>query len=39
MRVLGRQEITDAPEERGFEDIRRRVTGLAQFVGARRAAA
>ena len=39
MRVFGRQEITHALEERGFEDVRRRVTGLAQFVGARRAAA
>ena len=39
LRVFGRDEITRALEERGFEDIRRRVSGLAQFVGARRAAA
>ena len=39
LRVFGREEITRALEERGFEDVRRRVTGLAQFVGARRAPA
>jgi SAM-dependent methyltransferase len=39
LRVFGRNEITRALEERAFEDVRRRVTGLAQFVGARRAAA
>ena len=36
LRVFGREEITQALEERGFEDVRRRVSGLAQFVGARR---
>jgi SAM-dependent methyltransferase len=36
LRVFGRDEITDALEARGFEDVRRRVSGLAQFVGARR---
>jgi SAM-dependent methyltransferase len=39
LRVFGRQEITRALEERGYGDVRRRLTGLAQFVGARRAAA
>jgi SAM-dependent methyltransferase len=39
LRMFGRDEITRALEERGFEDVRRRVTGLAQFVGARRAPA
>ena len=39
LRVFGREEITRSLEERAFEDVRRRVTGLAQFVGARRAAA
>jgi SAM-dependent methyltransferase len=39
MRVFGRDEIARALEERGFGDVRRRVAGLAQFVGARRAAA
>jgi SAM-dependent methyltransferase len=37
LRVFGRDEITRALEERGFEEVRRRVSGLAQFVGARRA--
>jgi len=36
LRVFGREEITRALGERGFEDVRRRVSGLAQFVGARR---
>jgi ubiquinone/menaquinone biosynthesis C-methylase UbiE len=39
LRMFGRDEVTRALEERGFEDVRRRVTGLAQFVGARRAGA
>jgi SAM-dependent methyltransferase len=39
LRMFGRDEITRALEERGFDDVRRRVTGLAQFVGARRAPA
>jgi len=36
LRVFGRDEITRALEARGFVDVRRRITGLAQFVGARR---
>ena len=38
LRVFGRDEITRALEERGFVDVRRRISGLAQFVGARRPA-
>jgi len=38
LRVFGRDEITRALEDRGFEDVRRRVSGLAQFVGGRRPA-
>jgi hypothetical protein len=37
--VFGREEITRALEARGFEDVRRHVAGLAQFVGARRSRA
>jgi SAM-dependent methyltransferase len=36
VRVFGRDEITRALEERGLTDIRQRVSGLAQFVSARR---
>ncbi len=36
LRVFGRDEITGALEERGFEAIHRRISGLAQFVGARK---
>jgi SAM-dependent methyltransferase len=36
LRVFGRDEITGALEERGFEGIQRRISGLAQFVGARK---
>ncbi len=36
VRMFGREEIVEGLEERGFTDIRRRITGLAQFVGARR---
>ncbi|MDX6724264.1 MAG: hypothetical protein QOD73_2668 [Solirubrobacteraceae bacterium] len=39
MRMFGRDEITRALEDRGFESVRRRIAGVAQFVGARRAAA
>ena len=39
LRVFGREEVTRALEERDFVDVRRRVSGLAQFVGARRPAA
>lgn len=35
IRMFDRDEITGALEDRGFEDIRQRVTGLAQVVGAR----
>jgi ubiquinone/menaquinone biosynthesis C-methylase UbiE len=38
LRVFGRDEITNALEERGFENVRRRISGLAQFVGAIRPA-
>jgi len=38
LRVFGRDEVTAALEARGFVDVRRRVSGLAQFVGARRPA-
>ena len=37
MRMFERDEITGALEERGFVQVRQRVTGLTQFVGARRA--
>jgi SAM-dependent methyltransferase len=36
MRMFERAEITGALEERGFHDVRRRVTGLSQFVGGRK---
>lgn len=36
VRMFDRDEIVDGLEARGFEDVRRRVTGLAQFVGARK---
>jgi len=36
LRVFGRDEITGALEERGFEDVRRQISGFAQFVGARK---
>lgn len=39
MRMFERDEIVDALKERGFVEIRRRITGLAQFVGGRLAAA
>jgi hypothetical protein len=38
MRMFDRDEITDALAERGLSPVRRRVAGLAQFVGARKAA-
>ena len=37
MRMFEPGEITGALEERGFGDVAQRVTGLTQFVGARRA--
>jgi SAM-dependent methyltransferase len=36
MRMFERDEITEALTERGFSPVRRRVSGLAQFVGGRR---
>ena len=36
MRMFERDEITDALAQRGFRDVRRRVTGLTQFVGGRK---
>jgi ubiquinone/menaquinone biosynthesis C-methylase UbiE len=35
MRMFEHDEITTALEERGFRDVRQRVTGLAQVVGGR----
>jgi SAM-dependent methyltransferase len=35
MRVFEPDEMTDALAERGFEGVRRRVSGLVQFVGGR----
>jgi SAM-dependent methyltransferase len=37
IRMFERDEIVDALESRGCVDVRRRVSGLAQFVGGRRA--
>jgi hypothetical protein len=36
MRMFERDEITDALAARDFGTVRRRVSGLAQFVGARK---
>jgi SAM-dependent methyltransferase len=36
MRMFEPDEITGALEERGFADVSQRITGLTQFVGARR---
>ncbi len=36
LRVFGREDITGALEQRGFENVRRQISGLAQFVGARK---
>jgi len=38
MRMFERDEITSALTARGFTPVRRRVAGLAQFIGARKAA-
>jgi ubiquinone/menaquinone biosynthesis C-methylase UbiE len=35
LRMFGQDEIVDALRERGFGDVRQRVSGLTQFVGAR----
>jgi SAM-dependent methyltransferase len=36
MKVFGQDEITGALEQRGFRDVRQRMAGLTQFVGARK---
>jgi SAM-dependent methyltransferase len=36
MRMFERDELTDALRERGMRDVHQRVTGLTQFVGARK---
>jgi SAM-dependent methyltransferase len=36
MRVFGQDELTGALKQRGFRDIRQRLAGLTQFVGARK---
>jgi ubiquinone/menaquinone biosynthesis C-methylase UbiE len=36
VRIFGRDEITDALRERGMEKVAQRVSGLAQFVSARK---
>ena len=38
VRVFGRDELTQALELKGMSEVERRVTGLAQFVSARKAA-
>ena len=38
MRMFERDEITDALKERGYSPVRRRISGLAQFVGGRKTA-
>jgi ubiquinone/menaquinone biosynthesis C-methylase UbiE len=39
MRMFERDEVVRALLERGFEDVQQRVTGVTQFVGARKTAA
>jgi len=36
MHMFEQDELVDALEERGFEDVRQRIAGLTQFVGGRR---
>jgi len=36
IRIFDRTELTDALTERGYVDVRQRITGLIQFVSARR---
>ena len=36
-RLFEEREVVDALEGRGFEDVRQRIAGVTQFVGARRA--
>jgi hypothetical protein len=38
IRVFTRDEITDVFRDAGLVDVRQRITGLAQFVGARKPA-
>jgi hypothetical protein len=38
VRIFGRDDITDALRRRGLDKVAQRVTGLAQFVSARRPA-
>ena len=38
MRVFESDEVVDALQERGFENVRQRLAGLVQFVGGRLAA-
>jgi ubiquinone/menaquinone biosynthesis C-methylase UbiE len=35
MRVFGQQEIIEALQQRGFDELHQRLSGLVQFVGAR----
>jgi hypothetical protein len=35
IRMFDRDEIVEALRERGFDDIRQRISGLTQFVGGR----
>lgn len=35
MKVFGQREIVDALEERGFDELHQRLSGLVQFVGGR----
>ncbi len=37
MRMFERTEVIEALDERGFTDVRQRVTGVTQFVGGRKA--
>jgi SAM-dependent methyltransferase len=36
MRMFERDELVDALEERGFDDVRQRIAGFTQFVGGRK---
>jgi ubiquinone/menaquinone biosynthesis C-methylase UbiE len=36
-RLFEERELVDELEERGFEDVRQRIAGVTQFIGARRA--
>ena len=35
-RLFEEHELVDALKERGYEDVRQRLAGVTQFVGARR---